>query len=80
MPICLSSVCPPCRLLFFAVAAGTGSGLTIINNLAQIGKALDTKSISSFVSLVSIWNCAGRLLAGCVHFKRFPIYSIPFIG
>lgn len=53
-------------LLFWAVAVGTGGGLALLNNLAQLaaaqGGARDAHVV--FVSLFSIANCCGRLLAG----------------
>ncbi|GAQ89225.1 Nodulin-like [Klebsormidium nitens] len=51
-------------LLAAIIAAGTGSGLTIINNFGQIARSFGNARISSFISLFSIWNCLGRLLAG----------------
>ncbi|GAQ89948.1 Nodulin-like [Klebsormidium nitens] len=51
--------------LFAAIiGAGTGSGLTIVNNFGQIARSFGTSRVSSFISLFSIWNCLGRLLAG----------------
>ncbi|XP_077233414.1 protein NUCLEAR FUSION DEFECTIVE 4-like [Tasmannia lanceolata] len=53
-------------ILFFATICGVGGTLTVIDNMNQIGKSLGypTKSISTFVSLISIWNCLGRLASG----------------
>ncbi|MCO5595411.1 hypothetical protein L7F22_049453 [Adiantum nelumboides] len=53
-------------LLFFSHACGTGAGLTAIDNMGQIGESLEysPKSISTFVSLISIWNFLGRVGAG----------------
>ncbi|RVW17556.1 hypothetical protein CK203_083515 [Vitis vinifera] len=53
-------------ILFLATLFGLGSSLTAIDNLGQIGESLGypTKTISSFVSLVSIWNFFGRVFAG----------------
>ncbi|KAH7365962.1 hypothetical protein KP509_18G056400 [Ceratopteris richardii] len=53
-------------LLFVASACGMGSGLTIINNMSQLGLSLgyNTNEISTFVSLWSIWNFLGRFGAG----------------
>ncbi|KAK9064075.1 hypothetical protein SSX86_017947 [Deinandra increscens subsp. villosa] len=52
--------------LFLATICGVGGTLTAIDNLGQIGESLNypTKSISTFVSLVSIWNYLGRVTAG----------------
>lgn len=53
-------------ILFFATICGVGGTLTAIDNLGQIGSSLGypKKSISTFVSLVSIWNYLGRVVAG----------------
>lgn len=53
-------------ILFFATTCGVGGTLTAIDNLGQIGESLGypKKSIATFVSLVSIWNYLGRVLAG----------------
>ncbi|KAJ0963138.1 hypothetical protein J5N97_028260 [Dioscorea zingiberensis] len=53
-------------VLFFATICGVGGTLTAIDNMGQIGESLGypKKSISTFVSLISIWNCLGRLASG----------------
>ncbi|KAH0459006.1 hypothetical protein IEQ34_011820 [Dendrobium chrysotoxum] len=53
-------------VLFLATICGVGGTLTAIDNMGQIGQSLGypSKSISTFVSLVSIWNAMGRLAAG----------------
>ncbi|KAF8665932.1 hypothetical protein HU200_054017 [Digitaria exilis] len=53
-------------ILFVAVAAGTGGTLTAIDNMGQIGQSLGypTKTVDAFVSLISVWNYAGRVAAG----------------
>ncbi|XP_060206177.1 protein NUCLEAR FUSION DEFECTIVE 4-like [Lycium barbarum] len=53
-------------ILFVATTFGVGGTLTSIDNLGQIGKALGypDSSISTFVSLVSIWNYLGRVASG----------------
>ncbi|XP_073158280.1 protein NUCLEAR FUSION DEFECTIVE 4-like [Henckelia pumila] len=53
-------------ILFIAVTFGVGGTLTAIDNLGQMGKALGypSKSITTFVSLVSIWNYLGRVTSG----------------
>ncbi|XP_065872037.1 protein NUCLEAR FUSION DEFECTIVE 4-like [Euphorbia lathyris] len=66
-------------ILFLATICGVGGTLTAIDNLGQIGTSLGypKRSTSTFVSLVSIWNYLGRVVAGFVseHFLtkyRFP--------
>ncbi|KAH9531493.1 hypothetical protein CY35_19G041300 [Sphagnum magellanicum] len=51
-------------LLFFAMGCGTGSGLTAINNLAQMAESLGSRSVGAFVALVSVWNFLGRMGSG----------------
>ncbi|OAY38899.1 protein NUCLEAR FUSION DEFECTIVE 4 [Manihot esculenta] len=66
-------------ILFLATICGVGGTLTAIDNLGQIGTSLGypKRSISTFVSLVSIWNYLGRVTSGFVseHFLtkfKFP--------
>ncbi|XP_037456549.1 uncharacterized membrane protein YMR155W-like [Triticum dicoccoides] len=53
-------------VLFVVSVFGIGGTLTAIDNMAQIGQSLGYphKSINTFVSLISIWNYAGRVGAG----------------
>ncbi|KAL6894267.1 hypothetical protein ACP4OV_008365 [Aristida adscensionis] len=53
-------------VLFVATICGVGGTLTAIDNMGQIGQSLGypAKSINTFVSLISIWNYAGRVTAG----------------
>ncbi|KAF8732051.1 hypothetical protein HU200_016007 [Digitaria exilis] len=53
-------------VLFVATICGVGGTLTAIDNMGQIGQSLGypSKSINTFVSLISIWNYAGRVTAG----------------
>ncbi|KAJ9159894.1 hypothetical protein P3X46_025348 [Hevea brasiliensis] len=53
-------------ILILATICGIGGTLTAIDNLGQIGISLGypKRSISTFVSLVSIWNYLGRVAAG----------------
>ncbi|MCL7046185.1 hypothetical protein MKW94_022791 [Papaver nudicaule] len=53
-------------MLFFATFCGMGTTLTAMDNLGQIGESLGypTRAISTFVSLVSIWNYFGRVGSG----------------
>ncbi|KAL4363196.1 hypothetical protein GQ457_04G001400 [Hibiscus cannabinus] len=40
---------------FVSFLCGVGTGLAVINNMAQIGLALGQSNVSIFVSLISIW-------------------------
>lgn len=66
-------------ILFTTTTFGVGGTLTAIDNLGQIGKALGypTKSISTFVSLVSIWNFLGRVASGYASEILLAKYKIP---
>ncbi|KAL2324056.1 hypothetical protein Fmac_023114 [Flemingia macrophylla] len=66
-------------LLFFAGTCGVGGTLTAIDNLNQIGSALGypKSSISTFVSLVSIWNYMGRVFSGFVSEHFLQKYKFP---
>ncbi|KAK4348472.1 hypothetical protein RND71_031227 [Anisodus tanguticus] len=66
-------------ILFTATTFGVGGTLTAIDNLGQIGKALGypEKSITTFVSLVSIWNYLGRVVSGFVSEIFLTKYKFP---
>ncbi|KAF3434043.1 hypothetical protein FNV43_RR25146 [Rhamnella rubrinervis] len=66
-------------LLFFASICGIGGTLTAIDNLGQIGSSLGypKRSISTFVSLVSIWNYLGRVVSGFVSEIFLSKYKFP---
>lgn len=66
-------------ILFISVTFGVGGTLTAIDNLGQIGRALGypKKSITTFVSLVSIWNYCGRVTSGFVSEIFLAKYKFP---
>lgn len=66
-------------ILFVATTCGVGGTLTAIDNLGQIGSSLGypTRSTSTFVSLVSIWNYLGRAVAGFSSEYLLTKYKIP---
>jgi len=51
-------------LLFFSLLLGSGSGLTVIDNLGQMSQSLGYKETHIFVSMISIWNFLGRIGGG----------------
>ncbi|KAG5537478.1 hypothetical protein RHGRI_024795 [Rhododendron griersonianum] len=59
-------------LLWLVYFLGVGSGVTVLNNLAQIGVALGVDDTTVLLSLFSFCNFLGRLGAGAVseHFVR----------
>lgn len=66
-------------VLFMATICGVGGTLTAIDNLGQIGSSLGypTHSISTFVSLVSIWNYLGRVVSGFTSEIFLKKYKFP---
>ncbi|KAK7390843.1 hypothetical protein VNO78_18974 [Psophocarpus tetragonolobus] len=66
-------------ILFITCICGVGGTLTAIDNLGQIGTSLryPKKSISTFVSLVSIWNYLGRVFSGFVSEHFLHKYKFP---
>ncbi|KAF8400579.1 hypothetical protein HHK36_013878 [Tetracentron sinense] len=59
-------------LLFLVYFLGVGSGVTVLNNLAQIGIAQGVNDTTLLLSLFSFCNFVGRLGGGAVseHFVR----------
>ncbi|GMN57500.1 hypothetical protein TIFTF001_026607 [Ficus carica] len=51
-------------LIFFSLLLGSGSGLTVIDNLGQISQSLKYDNQHIFVSMISIWNFLGRVGGG----------------
>ena len=66
-------------ILFLSISSGVGRTLTVIDNLGQIGMSLGypKKSISTFITLVSIWNYLGRVVSGFVSEIVFIKYKFP---
>ncbi|XP_022633349.1 protein NUCLEAR FUSION DEFECTIVE 4 isoform X2 [Vigna radiata var. radiata] len=53
-------------LLFISMIMGSGSGLTVIDNLGQMSQSLGYDNAHIFVSMVSIWNFLGRVGGGYI--------------
>ncbi|XP_010524260.2 PREDICTED: protein NUCLEAR FUSION DEFECTIVE 4-like [Tarenaya hassleriana] len=51
-------------LIFFSLLLGSGSGLTVIDNLGQMSQSLGYNNTHVFVSMISIWNFLGRIGGG----------------
>ncbi|KQK12657.2 uncharacterized protein LOC100830563 [Brachypodium distachyon] len=66
-------------VLFLATICGVGGTLTAIDNMGQIGQSLGypAKSIKTFISLISIWNYAGRVTAGFFSEHVLTRYKFP---
>ncbi|KAL5725561.1 hypothetical protein ACHQM5_008695 [Ranunculus cassubicifolius] len=66
-------------LILIATFCGLGTNLTAVDNMGQIGESLGypTLTISTFVSLISIWNFCGRVFAGFVSEILLEKFSFP---
>ncbi|KAI3797634.1 hypothetical protein L1987_32894 [Smallanthus sonchifolius] len=66
-------------ILFTTTTFGVGGTLTAIDNLGQIGRSLGypVTSITTFVSLVSIWNYMGRVASGFFSEHLLAKYKFP---
>ncbi|CAH9086776.1 unnamed protein product [Cuscuta europaea] len=66
--------------LFLVCFVGVGSGVTVLNNLAQIGIAQGVQDTTILLSLFSFCNFVGRLGGGVVseHFVRFVVFLLQF--
>ncbi|XP_071719373.1 protein NUCLEAR FUSION DEFECTIVE 4-like [Rutidosis leptorrhynchoides] len=66
-------------ILFTTTTFGIGGTLTAIDNLGQIGRSLGypQKSVTTFVSLVSIWNYLGRVGSGFLSETLLTKYKFP---
>ncbi|CAL5027854.1 unnamed protein product [Urochloa decumbens] len=51
-------------IIWLSLLLGSGSGLTVIDNLGQMSQASGFKNAHIFVSLMSIWNFLGRVGGG----------------
>ena len=66
-------------LIFFSLLLGSGSGLTVIDNLGQMSQSLGYDNTHIFVSLISIWNFLGRIGGGYFSeiIVRYKLISFP---
>ncbi|XP_028772490.1 protein NUCLEAR FUSION DEFECTIVE 4 [Neltuma alba] len=64
-------------LLFLSLLLGSGSGLTIIDNLGQISQSLQYENTHIFVSMISIWNFLGRVGGGYISEIVVRDYAFP---
>nr|CAD1830475.1 unnamed protein product [Ananas comosus var. bracteatus] len=62
-----------------SVVVGVGTGLAVMNNLGQMGKAMGYGDVSVFVSLTSISGFFGRIASGSLseHFLKYASLSVP---
>ncbi|XP_071711034.1 protein NUCLEAR FUSION DEFECTIVE 4-like [Rutidosis leptorrhynchoides] len=64
-------------LLWFVYFLGVGSGVTVLNNLAQIGVSLGFDDTTTLLSLFSFGNFLGRLGGGVVSEYFVRLNAIP---
>lgn len=66
-------------ILFISTTCGVGGALAAIDNLGQIAESLgyQTHNIATFISLISIWNFLGRVLAGFASEIVLTKYKFP---
>ncbi|XP_062078235.1 protein NUCLEAR FUSION DEFECTIVE 4-like [Humulus lupulus] len=64
-------------LLFFVYFVGVGSGVTVLNNLAQIGSAQGLPDTTILLSLFSFGNFLGRLGGGVVSEYFVRLKTLP---
>ena len=66
-------------ILVLASICDLGGSLTVVDNLGQIGTSLGypTRSLSTFISLLSIWNYLGRVAAGSISETLLTKYKFP---
>lgn len=53
-------------ILFVSFLCGVGTGLTVMNNMGQMGSSLGYTNVSIFVSFTSIFGFFGRIISGTV--------------
>uniref|UniRef100_A0ACD6A557 Uncharacterized protein n=1 Tax=Avena sativa TaxID=4498 RepID=A0ACD6A557_AVESA len=64
-------------LLFSSLLLGSGSGLTVFDNLGQMSQSLGYEETHIFVSMISIWSFLGRIAGG--YFSEIAVkdYAYP---
>ncbi|KAG8482989.1 hypothetical protein CXB51_021912 [Gossypium anomalum] len=53
-------------LIMFSLLLGSGSGLTVIDNLGQMSQSLGYDNTHIFVSMICVWNFIGRVGGGYI--------------
>ena len=68
-------------LLFVVFFCGVGSGVTVLNNLAQIGLAEGYQDVTILLTIISVCNFIGRLGGGAIseYYVRFTFWDSHFI-
>ncbi|OIW03370.1 hypothetical protein TanjilG_29355 [Lupinus angustifolius] len=51
-------------IMFFSLVMGSGSGLTVINNIGQMCQSLGDNNVNVYISVISISNFLGRVAGG----------------
>ncbi|KMZ65038.1 Nodulin-like / Major Facilitator Superfamily protein [Zostera marina] len=67
-------------VVFISFLCAVGTGLTVQNNMGQMGLAMGYADVSLFVSLISIFGFFGRIGSGFIseHFIRIAAIPRPF--
>jgi len=65
-------------LLFVSLMLGSGSGLTVIDNLGQMSQSLGYDETHIYVSMISIWNFLGRVGGGYISETIVRYFPMPF--
>jgi predicted MFS family arabinose efflux permease len=63
-------------LLFIVYFCGVGTGVTVLNNLAQVGMAVGADDTTILLCLFGFCNFVGRILGGSV--SEYFVRSAPF--
>lgn len=68
-------------LIFVSLMLGSGTGLTVIDNMGQLSQSLGYDNTHIFVSMISIWNFLGRVGGGycseiVVRYKLIFLFSL----
>ena len=66
-------------LIFFSLMLGSGSGLTVIDNLGQMSDSLGYDNTHVFVSMISIFNFLGRIGGGYISWHPWPCRSFVWL-
>ncbi|KAL4192351.1 hypothetical protein AMTRI_Chr06g171490 [Amborella trichopoda] len=64
-------------LIFFSLLLGSGSGVSVIDNLGQMSQSLGYDNTHIFVSMISIWNFLGRVGGGYFSEMVVSNYAYP---
>ncbi|CAL0319843.1 unnamed protein product [Lupinus luteus] len=64
-------------IMFFSLVMGSGSGLTVINNIGQMCQSLEDNNVNVYISVISISNFLGRVAGG--YFSEVIVRCMQFL-